>query len=105
MIIGNKFAVTSSAKVVPVCHYEQGNDWWVSKTIKKHKSTVLALDWHRNNKVSNGLQEHMDNGLNPFLSVDSFWSPVAVITNVECFQRLWKMSMTSKSTGIVNPLS
>eukprot|EP00474_Spongospora_subterranea_P009109 CRZ09567.1 hypothetical protein [Spongospora subterranea] len=47
---GKKFAVTSGAKVVPVCHYEQGNDWWVSKTIKKHKSTVLALDWNRNNK-------------------------------------------------------
>ncbi|CEP01544.1 Actin-related protein 2/3 complex subunit [Plasmodiophora brassicae] len=47
---GAKFAVTSGAKAVPVCHYEQGNDWWVSKTIKKHKSTVLTLDWNRNNK-------------------------------------------------------
>jgi len=47
---GQKFAVTSSAKQVPVCHYEEGNKWWVSKMIKKHKSTVLSLDWHPNNR-------------------------------------------------------
>jgi actin related protein 2/3 complex subunit 1A/1B len=47
---GNKFAVTSGAKCVPVCHYEQANDWWISKMIKKHKSTVLSLAWCCNNK-------------------------------------------------------
>lgn len=47
---GKKFAVTSGAKVVPVCHYEQDNDWWVSQLIKKHKSTVLDVDWHPNSK-------------------------------------------------------
>jgi len=35
---------------VPVCHYEQANDWWISKMIKKHKSTVLSLAWCCNNK-------------------------------------------------------
>jgi len=47
---GNKFAVSSGAKCVPVCHFEQGNNWWTSKMIKKHKSTVLCLDWCVNNK-------------------------------------------------------
>jgi actin related protein 2/3 complex subunit 1A/1B len=47
---GDKFAVTSGAKMVPVCHYQADSDWWVSQLIKKHRSTVLALDWHPNNK-------------------------------------------------------
>jgi len=47
---GNKFAVGSGAKCVPVCHFEQSNDWWISKMIKKHKSTVLSLAWSPNNK-------------------------------------------------------
>jgi actin related protein 2/3 complex subunit 1A/1B len=47
---GDKFAVCSGAKVVPICHYEAQNDWWVSKMIKKHKSTVLSVSWHPNNK-------------------------------------------------------
>ena len=49
--VGNKFAVTSGAKVVPVCHFEVSNNWWISKMIKKHKSTVLDLAWCVNNKV------------------------------------------------------
>lgn len=43
---GKKFAVASGANVVPVCHYEEQNDWWVSKMVKKHKSSVLWLAWH-----------------------------------------------------------
>ena len=43
---GQKFAVASSAKCVPVCYYESDNNWWVSKMIKKHKSSVLSLAWH-----------------------------------------------------------
>jgi len=42
----NKFAVASGAKCVSVCYFEEDNDWWVSKHIKKHKSTVLKIDWH-----------------------------------------------------------
>jgi len=45
----NKFAVGSSAKSVAVCYFDQDNNWWVSKIIKKHKSTVLSLAWHPNN--------------------------------------------------------
>jgi actin related protein 2/3 complex subunit 1A/1B len=45
----NKFAVGCGAKCVSVCYFEEDNDWWVSKHIKKHKSTVLKLDWHPNN--------------------------------------------------------
>eukprot|EP01110_Echinostelium_bisporum_P006080 TRINITY_DN2480_c0_g1_i1.p1 TRINITY_DN2480_c0_g1~~TRINITY_DN2480_c0_g1_i1.p1 ORF type:complete len:375 (-),score=160.29 TRINITY_DN2480_c0_g1_i1:91-1215(-) len=45
----NKFAVASGAKCVSVCYFEEDNDWWVSKHIRKHKSTVLKVDWHPNN--------------------------------------------------------
>jgi actin related protein 2/3 complex subunit 1A/1B len=48
---GKKFAVASGAKVVPVCHYESQNDWWISKMIKKHKSTVLSVAWHPNSQL------------------------------------------------------
>jgi len=48
--LGNKFAVASGAKCVPICHFEDSNNWWISKMIKKHKSTVLSLDWCMNNK-------------------------------------------------------
>ena len=39
---GQKFAVASSAKCVPVCYYESDNNWWVSKMIKKHKSSARS---------------------------------------------------------------
>jgi actin related protein 2/3 complex subunit 1A/1B len=48
---GKKFAVASGAKCVPICYYEAANDWWISKMIKDHKSTVLCLDWCPNSKV------------------------------------------------------
>lgn len=47
---GKKFAVTSGAKCVPVCHFEESQNWWISKMIKKHRSTVLTLDWSPNSK-------------------------------------------------------
>lgn len=48
---GTKFAVASGAKCIPVCHYEADNDWWISKMIKKHRSTVLSVDWHPNSQL------------------------------------------------------
>jgi actin related protein 2/3 complex subunit 1A/1B len=45
----DKFAVASSAKCVAVCFFDNGNNWWVSRHIKKHKSTVLGISWHPNN--------------------------------------------------------
>ncbi|XP_043567853.1 actin-related protein 2/3 complex subunit 1B-like [Chiloscyllium plagiosum] len=46
----NKFAVGSGSRVISVCYFEQDNDWWVCKHIKKPiRSTVLNLDWHPNN--------------------------------------------------------
>jgi len=48
---GQKFAVSSGAKCVPVCHFETSQNWWISKMIKKpHRSTVLTLDWSPNGK-------------------------------------------------------
>eukprot|EP00005_Dracoamoeba_jomungandri_P003470 CAMPEP_0174260270 /NCGR_PEP_ID=MMETSP0439-20130205/9456_1 /TAXON_ID=0 /ORGANISM="Stereomyxa ramosa, Strain Chinc5" /LENGTH=349 /DNA_ID=CAMNT_0015344483 /DNA_START=22 /DNA_END=1071 /DNA_ORIENTATION=+ len=46
-----KFAVSSGAKCVSVCYFEQENDWWVSKHIKKHKSTVTSVAWHPNSII------------------------------------------------------
>lgn len=40
---GKKFAVSSGAKCVSVCYYQAAENWWVSKIIKKHKSTYVAL--------------------------------------------------------------
>jgi len=46
----DKFAVSSGAQCVSVCYFEQDNNWWVSKHIKKEfTSTVLCTDWHPNN--------------------------------------------------------
>eukprot|EP01117_Protostelium_nocturnum_P020492 TRINITY_DN9240_c0_g1_i1.p2 TRINITY_DN9240_c0_g1~~TRINITY_DN9240_c0_g1_i1.p2 ORF type:complete len:357 (-),score=100.80 TRINITY_DN9240_c0_g1_i1:167-1237(-) len=47
----NKFAVACGAKLVSVCSFEEENDWWVSKHIKKHKSTVTQVAWHPNNAL------------------------------------------------------
>jgi actin related protein 2/3 complex, subunit 1A/1B len=48
---GAKFATASGSKAVPVCHFEQENDWWISKMIKKHKSTVLCVEWNPNSQI------------------------------------------------------
>ncbi|KAI8050484.1 WD40-repeat-containing domain protein [Syncephalis plumigaleata] len=46
----DKFAVASSARCVAICYFEEDNDWWVSKHLKKPiRSTVLCVDWHPNN--------------------------------------------------------
>ncbi|XP_042045810.1 actin-related protein 2/3 complex subunit 1A-like [Salvia splendens] len=46
----NKFAVGSGAKTVCICYYEQENNWWVSKIIRKrHDSSVTSIAWHPNN--------------------------------------------------------
>ncbi|KAH7669658.1 Actin-related protein 2/3 complex subunit 1 protein [Dioscorea alata] len=46
----NKFAVGSGAKTVCICYYEEENNWWVSKLIrKKHNSSVTSVAWHPNN--------------------------------------------------------
>lgn len=46
----NKFAVGSGARLISICYFEQENDWWVAKHIKKPiKSTITALEWHPNN--------------------------------------------------------
>jgi len=48
---GEKFAVTSGAKCVSVCHYEESQHWWISKMVKNHKSTVLSVAWCPNNRL------------------------------------------------------
>jgi len=44
-----KFAVGSGARVIAVCYFEEENDWWVSKHLKKPiRSTITTLAWHPN---------------------------------------------------------
>jgi len=45
----NKFAVATGSKLVSICYFEEDHDWWLSKHIKKHRSTVLTVAWHPNN--------------------------------------------------------
>lgn len=46
----DKFAVATGARVVAICSFEEDNDWWVAKHLKKPlRSTVLSIAWHPNN--------------------------------------------------------
>lgn len=47
---GSKFAVGSSDRAIAICFYEEENNWWVSKHLKKPiRLTITCLDWHPNN--------------------------------------------------------
>ena len=44
-----KFAVGSGARIIAVCYFEEENDWWVSKHLKKPiRSTITTVAWHPN---------------------------------------------------------
>ncbi len=44
-----KFAVGSGDRVIAVCYFEQENDWWVSKHLRKPiRSTITTVAWHPN---------------------------------------------------------
>jgi len=46
----DKFAVASGARAIAICSFDEENNWWVSRLLKKPiRSTVLGLDWHPNN--------------------------------------------------------
>jgi actin related protein 2/3 complex, subunit 1A/1B len=41
--------VGSGARVIAICYFEEENDWWVSKHLKKPiKSTITSVAWHPN---------------------------------------------------------
>eukprot|EP00640_Fibrocapsa_japonica_P002821 CAMPEP_0113941534 /NCGR_PEP_ID=MMETSP1339-20121228/7432_1 /TAXON_ID=94617 /ORGANISM="Fibrocapsa japonica" /LENGTH=270 /DNA_ID=CAMNT_0000945709 /DNA_START=17 /DNA_END=826 /DNA_ORIENTATION=- /assembly_acc=CAM_ASM_000762 len=42
---GKKFAVGSSARAVNVGYHEAEHDWWVTKLLRKHRSSVVGVDW------------------------------------------------------------
>jgi|MDTA01.2.fsa_nt_gb actin related protein 2/3 complex subunit 1A/1B len=46
-----KFAVGSGARTVPVCYFEAENNFWVSKMLKGHMSTIQAVAWHPTSPV------------------------------------------------------
>lgn len=44
-----KFAVGSGDRVIAVCYFEEENDWWVSKHLRKPiRSTITTVAWHPN---------------------------------------------------------
>lgn len=44
-----KFAVGSGDRVIAICYFEEENDWWVSKHLKKPiRSTITSVAWHPN---------------------------------------------------------
>ena len=44
-----KFAVGSGARVIAICYFEEEDDWWVSKHLKKPiRSTITTVAWHPN---------------------------------------------------------
>lgn len=44
-----KFAVGSGARIIAICYFEEENDWWVSKHLRKPlRSTVTSVAWHPN---------------------------------------------------------
>ncbi|KAJ1636847.1 WD40-repeat-containing domain protein [Pavlovales sp. CCMP2436] len=43
-----KFAVGSGEKLVAVCYFEEQNNFWVSKHLRKHGSTVTCVSWSPN---------------------------------------------------------
>jgi len=44
------FAQQLMRRTIAVCSFDEENNWWVSKHIKKPlRSTVLSIDWHPNN--------------------------------------------------------
>lgn len=46
-----KFAVGSGSKIVPICYFEAENNFWVSKMLKSHRSTILSVAWHPSTPV------------------------------------------------------
>ena len=45
--------MATGSKLVPVCYYDSGNDWWISNTKNKkmHNSTILDVAWHPNSQI------------------------------------------------------
>ena len=46
-----KFAVGSGAKTLAVCNHDEANNFWVSKQMKVHTSTVVAVAWDPSSSV------------------------------------------------------
>ena len=56
---------------MPVCYYENDNNWWVSKMIKKHKSTVLCIAWHPSSQIlATGSSDHKCRVFSAFIDID-----------------------------------
>jgi len=74
---GLKFAAASGAKCVSVCSFADEDNWWVSKTIKKHKSTVLSLAWHPNSEfLATGSSDFKCRVFSAYISTEGKPDPV-----------------------------
>jgi len=78
----DKFAVASGSRCISVCYFEEDNDWWVGKHIKKPiRSTILSLDWHPNNVLLAAGCADMKVYCSPQLTVGTVMSD-AIASNV-----------------------
>lgn len=50
LCLGAGFFSAWFGRVIAVCSFDEENNWWVAKQLKKPiRSTVLSIDWHPNN--------------------------------------------------------
>lgn len=46
----DKFVVGSGVRIIVVCYFDEENNWWVLKYVKKFlRLIVLLIDWYFNN--------------------------------------------------------
>mmetsp|Transcript_52466 Transcript_52466/g.104202 ORF Transcript_52466/g.104202 Transcript_52466/m.104202 type:complete len:360 (-) Transcript_52466:363-1442(-) len=104
---GLKFAAASGAKCVSVCSFADEDNWWVSKTIKKHKSTVLCLAWHPNSQfLATGSSDFKCRVFSAYISTDGKPDPATPAPCqgkvVEFGETYFEFPSASVSVGWVN---
>lgn len=85
---GRKFAVGSGSKEVAVSRYEDTQSFWVAKSLKRHKSTVLSLAWHPNNVFI--VTGSSDNKCRIF---SAYWSVVDKKSQLAGFEDIFEKKM------------
>ncbi|KAJ9563235.1 hypothetical protein OSB04_008395 [Centaurea solstitialis] len=98
---GNKFAVGSGAKTVCICYYEQENNWWVSKLIRKrHDSSVTSVAWHPNNVHSTPIQSSFKMERDFKLATPRWYNKVESVLELVIYSsyRSWKRTQVLIAT-------
>jgi actin related protein 2/3 complex subunit 1A/1B len=106
---GLKFATSCGAKCVSVCSFADEDNWWVSKTIKKHKSTVLSLAWHPNSQfLATGSTDFKCRVFSAYISKGGLpdpATPTPLLGKVEEFGEAYFEFPTVASVGWVNAVA